>query len=207
MTHITCRQKHDIRPHDLASSLIIAVAALEERLHRLPRSHAVSQPGKEAYQIHFRGHNLLIAILVIQMMKIIEKRGGGKKRNRGEGQVGASLGNNEEQTAVAVENSCNDDISGDSDSPLYKHAGRAQAAPTCTDGTYGAVAADIHLEMGEEYELSDASSQYSTKMGILTAEDLKAGTDVERYLRQDPLGRAFPERTLALLVSSSQFIC
>jgi len=165
----------------------------------------VSQPGKEAYQIHFRGHNLLIAILVIQMMKILEKRGGGKKRNRGEGQVGASLGNNEEQTAVAVENSCNDDISGDSDSPLYKHAGRAQAAPT--DGTYGAVAADIHLEMGEEYELSDASSQYSTKMGILTAEDLKAGTDVERYLRQDPLGRAFPERTLALLVSSSQFIC
>ena len=139
------------------------------------------------------------------MMKIIEKRGGGKKRNRGEGQVGASLGNNEEQTAVAVENSCNDDISGDSDSPLYKHAGRAQAAPT--DGTYGAVAADIHLEMGEEYELSDASSQYSTKMGILTAEDLKAGTDAERYLRQDPLGRAFPERTLALLVSSSQFIC
>jgi hypothetical protein len=113
------------------------------------------------------------------------------------------LGNNEEQAAVAVEGSCNDDISGDSDSHLYKHAGRAQAAPT-----YGAVAADIHLEMGEEeYELSDASSQYSTKMGILTAEDLKAGNDAEHYLRQDPLGRAFPERTLALLVSSSQFIC
>ena len=138
------------------------------------------------------------------MMKILEKRGGGK-RTRGEGQVGASLGNNEEQTAVAVEGSCNDDISGDSDSPLYKHAGRAQAAPTY--GTYGAVAADIHLEMGEEYELSDASSQYSTKMGMLTAEDLKAGNDAEHYLRQDPLGRAFPERTLALLVSSSQFIC
>ena len=139
------------------------------------------------------------------MMKILEKRGGGKKRNREEGHVGASLGNNEEQTAVAVEGSCNDGISGDSDSPLYKHAGRAQAAPTY--GTSSAVAADIHLEMGEEYELSDASSQYSTKMGILTAEDLKAGNDAEHYLRQDPLGRAFPERTLALLVSSSQYFC
>ena len=65
--------------------------------------------------------------------------------------------------------------------------------------TYGATTEDNHVDIDEES--SDASSQYSSKMGLLTAEDRKAGNDAEYYLRQSPLGRAYPERTLALLVT------
>ena len=140
-------------------------------------------------------------------MKFLEKRDGGKKRNRQEvsGGVDASLsvkGNNEEQSgecdAEAGESS--DGAMGDGHiRPLHKDMGQARAIPNSTPyATYGAME-DNHFDIDEES--SDASSQYSSKMGLLIAEDRKAGNDAEHYLRQSPLGRAYPERTLALLVT------
>lgn len=140
-------------------------------------------------------------------MKFLEKRDGGKKRNRHEigGGVDASLsakGNDEEQPGE-----CNAEV-GISDSdmnngnviPLHKGMGQAQAISNRTPyATYGATTEDNHFDIDEES--SDASSQYSNKMGLLTAEDRKAGNDAEHYFRQSPLGRAYPERTLALLVT------
>ena len=141
------------------------------------------------------------------MMKFLEKRDGGKKRNRQEvsGGVDASLsvkGNNEEQSgecdAEAGESS--DGAMDDGHTmPLHKDVGQARAIPNSTPyATYGAME-DNHFDIDEES--SDASSQYSSKMGLLTAEDRKAGNDAEHYLRQSPLGRAYPERALALLVT------
>ena len=142
------------------------------------------------------------------MIKFLEERDGGKKRNRHEisGSVDASLpvkgNNNEEQPggcnveAGESGGAMNDELN----SPLHKGVGRAQSISNSTPyATYGATEEDNHFDIDEES--SDASSQYSNKMGLLTAEDRKAGNDAEHYLRQSPLGRAYPERTLALLVT------
>lgn len=125
-------------------------------------------------------------------MNFLEKRDGGKKRNRHgiSGSVDASLtakGNNEEQPPCDAE-------AGESDGAMN------ESIPNSTPyATYGATEEDNHFDIDEES--SDASSQYSNKMGLLTAEDRKAGNDADHYLRQSPLGRAYPERTLALLVT------
>lgn len=140
------------------------------------------------------------------MIKFLEKRDGGKKRNRHEisGDVDASLsakGNNEEHPPCDAEAGESDGAVGNGRlGTLHKGLGRAQAIPNSTPyATYGATTEDNHFDVDEES--SDASSQYSSKIGLLTAEDRKAGNDAEHYLRQSALGRAYPERTLALLVT------
>lgn len=140
-------------------------------------------------------------------MKFLEKRDGGKKRNRHEigGGVDASLsakGNNGEQPGECnAEVGISDgDMNNGSISPQHKGMGQAQAISNSTPyATYGATTEENRFDIDEES--SDASSQYSSKMGLLTAEDRKAGNDAEHYLRQKPFGRAYPERTLALLVT------
>jgi hypothetical protein len=120
------------------------------------------------------------------MMKLLEKRNGGKRNSNA---VGAHSplrpkGNYDAEECNAEGGECDVD--------------QVEAVPRgAAHATYGAVDGMF----GIDEESSDASSQYSNKMGLLTAEDLKAGNDAEHYLGQSALGRAYPERFFALLVT------